>query len=117
MRIYIYAKTNSEKHWLNEMHIRTSDGRKIVIDRDSDYDFWYDEYDKAGCLVWRGIYQWDGENEIRDLSIDLFKGAVIEEIVIEDDAPEDYYFKPLRCYISGFSEDSEDEIVCLKVEK
>lgn len=117
MRICIDAKTNSSVPYLNEMHIRTADGREVIIDRDQDADFWSNATNTIGHIVWRGIYQWDGEKENYDLSKDLFRGAVIEEIEVEDDAPKGYYFDPFACSVSGFKDDPKAEVIMLPIIK
>lgn len=102
MDILIKCKTNYSVPWLNEMILKTADGKRIVIDRDRT-EFWNDEEPGITNIIWHDIYRWDEvEEKEYELTEELFKGAAIEEIEVEDDAPKDYIFEPLDCHAFGF---------------
>lgn len=102
MKIYIVCRTNYSIPWLNEMVLKTADGKRIIIDRERT-EFWDDKELGITRIVWHNIYRWDEvEEKEYELTEEVFKGATVEEIEVEDDAPEDYIFEPLECCVFDF---------------
>ena len=113
MRLYIEAFTNDSTPWLNVMHLKTADGKVLTLDRDTTQVWKYEK--NYASIIWRGVYQWNGEKENYDLPKDIFKGAIVEDIEIEDDAPEDYCFKPVSCSATSFFNDPDNTVIDLGV--
>ncbi len=90
MRIsFTGRQKGSDVPYLNLAVFRLPDGKRIRVDRDeTDYDF----EDGDLSMEWRGCYVWDGEKPDYDITPEALKDAVLEEVEIEDDAPEGYSF-------------------------
>jgi len=116
MNLYILAYTNDTMPWINVMRIRTFDGREIVLDRDRT-ETYQTEKENLVDVIWRGVYIWDGSKENYELPKDIFNGAVVETVEIEDDAPEEYYFDPVSCSLYPSFEGTDFEVINLPILK
>lgn len=75
---------------LNTITVKRNDGRTVVLDRDmSEYTLKDGEAD----ILFRGVYEWDGEKEkyLTSDDVALYDGAEIVDYYVEDDADAEYY--------------------------
>ena len=92
MKLYFKGHINGKYPYINTITFRTASGGLIVIDRDeTDYTI---ETDGSFTMEWSGVYIWNGEEPdylyYDNEDEDIFVGAIIESLDIEDDAPEGY---------------------------
>ena len=103
MRISFNCTTNVGIPYINIATFLKKDGTRVVVDREIT-EYTYDKKTGKMSMEWRGCYIWDGESESYDFPYDIFNGAVLESLEIEDDAPEKYAFTCDRCYVdTGFT--------------
>ena len=93
------AETNYPAPYVNTALFITKHG-DLTIDRDRT-EWSYNEVSKLMTMEWVGCYIWDGETENHDIPIDTFDTAILKSIEIEDDAPEDLYFKVKKVFAFG----------------
>lgn len=78
-----------ESLYLNTITIKRNDGKIVTIDRDETF---YTAEKGDVDILFRGIYEWNGEEKLypKYKDIDLYNEAEIINYEIEDDAPEGY---------------------------
>lgn len=115
MMLNFIGKTNKEYCMVNKLILRLKDGREVGIDRDTTY-FEIDDgnldMDWDDCYIWDHIdFKEDGKYYLSDKDKDLFIGAEVIELELEDDADEDYKVEIESVSIAG------NIIVCNRAKK
>ncbi len=100
--IGMVACTNSELPYINSVTLLAKDGREVVLDR-STTEFDFDDDVEILSMFWLDLYIWTGEAEDHNVPEELFDGAVVINVDIEDDAPEDYFFELKEFHAAGRS--------------
>ena len=89
------CETNCDTPYVNCARFATKYG-EIEIDRDTtEYSYYEDE--SRMTMDWVGLYIWDDDKGANyNIPWDIFDGAVLLELEIEDDAPGNYYLNCLE---------------------
>lgn len=87
--------------WVNAAIVELADGRTVTVDRD-ETEFTVDNGNVS--MQWNNCYIWDGEQAEYNITEEMFEGARVKEIEVEDDADEEYdiSFDPEDISFSGF---------------
>lgn len=89
------CETNCDTPYINCARFATKYG-EVEIDRDTtEYSYYEDE--GRMTMDWVGLYIWGEEGANYNIPWDIFDGAVLLGLYIEDDAPEDYRFSCSKC--------------------
>lgn len=99
MRIeFLCHQKGSSVPYLNQAVFRLKDGSEIKVDRE-ETEYSYEEDKERLEMAWNNCYIWNGKECDHDIDPEMFKGSVLKEIEIEDDAPEGYSCICCSCVI------------------